>query len=581
VANRGAIGHEAVQDRVPIVVLHASLPLRRGFQAVPSAVCAWRWGAVGYPSIDLRRDWTRLLRCVAMKTTRLLVLTLVLALSAAIVAGCGSSSGSGGGDDPAALIPAGAPLYLEGVLRPDGQVRSDLEGALKKILRTNDPDAKIQELIDHSGKSDDVTFKDDVEPWLGDRVGFAITALHNGRNADYAAVIDSKDDGKAEKLLAKQKGTVKRSYNGTDYRFDAKEKTATALIDHRVVVATEGGLKAIVDGKGKDHLDQANGLTTVRAKVAQDRIGLFYLDVQGLVRAIAQQASSDPQVGALVQSFAGAAPKTLGAALQAQPDALRVDAVSIGAPRSATPAGSGADVLATLPGNAWLGLGVGNLGQTLDRVLQTVAGGGGITGVGVNALLGQFKKQTSLDLRQDVLGWMGDAGVFVGGTTGTDLGGALVIKTTDPSKTRRTMAVLERYARQSAGTKVTALQGSGIDDGFSAQDPTGPPVDIALAGDRFVVAVGGKDVLSEAISPSQKLGSSPAFTAAAGKLGNGLRPSFYLDFTQVTKLIESLAGTNADFQKAKPYLDAFGAVVAGAKSEGSGVTRSRFVVTLR
>src|SRR3954454_24699902 len=112
------------------------------------------WGAVGYPSIDLRRDWTRLLRCGAMKTARLLVLTLVLALSAAIVAGCGSSSGSGGGDDPAALIPAGA---------------------------------QIQQLVDSSGKSDDVTLKDDVEPWLGNRVGFAVTALHTGRNADYAA----------------------------------------------------------------------------------------------------------------------------------------------------------------------------------------------------------------------------------------------------------------------------------------------------------------------------------------------------------------------------------------------------------
>ena len=214
-------------------------------------------------------------------------------------------------------------------------------------------------------------------------------------------------------------------------------------------------------------------------------------------------------------------------------------------------------------------------------MVQAVAGGGGFTGVGVNALLGQFKKQTSLDLRQDVLGWMGDAGVFVGGTTSADLGGALVIKTTDPAKTKRTLAVLKRYARQSAGTKVTSLKGSGIDDGFTAQDPTGPAVHVALAGDRFVVAVGGKDVLAQAISPGQKLGSSPAFTAAAGKLGNGLRPSFYLDFTQVTKLLETFAGTDADFQKAKPYLDTFGAIVAGAKSEGSGVTRSRFVVTLR
>ena len=79
------------------------------------------WGAVGYPSIDLRWGWTRLLRCVAMKTTRLLVLTLVLALSAAIAAGCGSSSGSGGDDDPAALIPAGAPALRRGRRAPRRQ----------------------------------------------------------------------------------------------------------------------------------------------------------------------------------------------------------------------------------------------------------------------------------------------------------------------------------------------------------------------------------------------------------------------------------------------------------------------------
>jgi hypothetical protein len=142
--------------------------------------------------------------------------------------------------------------------------------------------------------------------------------------------------------------------------------------------------------------------------------------------------------------------------------------------------------------------------------------------------------------------------------------------------------VLERFARQqSGGTKITALHGKGIDDGFTAKDTSGPAVQVALAGDRFVVAIGGKGVLARAISPGQQLGSAPAFTAAAGKLGNGLRPSFYLDFTQVTQLISAFAGNDADFQKAKPYLDTFGAIVAGAKDEGSGVTRARFVVTLR
>ena len=80
VGDREAIRGEPVQDHVPIAVLHASLPL--GGPSV-RRMCT-PWGAVGYPSIDLRWGRARLLRCVAMKTTRLLVLTLVLALSAAI-----------------------------------------------------------------------------------------------------------------------------------------------------------------------------------------------------------------------------------------------------------------------------------------------------------------------------------------------------------------------------------------------------------------------------------------------------------------------------------------------------------------
>jgi hypothetical protein len=578
VGGRGAAIVAPTQDGLRIALLHASLPFRG---ASVRRVCL-AWGAVGSPAKDQRRPSTCLLRWVAMKTTRPLVMTLVLALCGAFAAGCGSSSGSGGENDPAALIPAGAPVYVEAIVRPEGKVRADLEGALKKILRTDDPGAKIGKLIDDADKGEDVTFKD-VEPWLGDRVAVAVTALHSGQDADYVAVISSTEDDKAQATLDKMKDdVVERSYKGVDYRFDRNDKTAAALVEHRVVIGTEGGLKAVVDAKGGDTLNEANGLTAVRSKVAQDRIGLLYLDVQGLLRTVAQQASSDPQVGALLQSFSSAAPKTIGAGLQAQPDALRIDAVSLGTPKSASTGGSGADIVATLPGSSWLALGVADLGQTVDRIIQTVAGSGGITGVGVNAVLGQFQKQTGLDLRKDVLGWMGDAGVFVGGTTGADLRGALVIKTTDPAKTKRTMAVLERFVRQrSAGAKITSLRFQGVDKGFTVRSGNGPRVDVGLAGDRFIVAAGNFRAFKEAVAPNGPLGSAPAFTSAAGALGNGLRPSFFLDFTQVTQLIAAFAGDDDDFQKAKPYLDTFGAIVAGAKDEGSGVTRSRIVVTLR
>ena len=517
-----------------------------------------------------------------MKTARVLVITLLCALAAAFAAGCGSSSGGGGNDDPAALVPAGAPLYAEATVRPQGKLRSDAEAALRKILRTNDPGAKITSALEDASKQGgDVSFKDDIEPWLGDRVGAAVTAFHGGSDADYVLVIASKDDGKANDALGKEKGTVKRSYKGVDYRYNAKDKTAAAVFDHRAVIGTESGLKSSIDASKGDSLAEASGLRAVRSKVAPDRLGLFYLDVQGLFRTISQSTSSDPQVGAVLQSLAGAAPKTIGAALQAQADQLRVDAVSIGTPKSSTTGASGADVLAGLPADSWVGLGVANLGQTLDRVVQTIASAGGLTGVGVKAVLGQFQQQTGLDLRKDVLSWMGDAGIYVAGTTKSDLRGALVVKTSDPAKTQRALGVLERLARRGGDARIRSLRGAGIDDGFTIESSSGPSVHVALAGDKLVVGVGRKSVIAEAAAPGQKLGSAPAFTDAAGKLGNGLRPSFFLDFQQVVKLLEGFVGTDADFQKAKPYLDTFGAIVAGGKDEGDGVTRSRFVVTLR
>ena len=574
----GAPTRHWAQARVRIGALHAIL--RPGGGSV-RRVCV-PWGAVGRPSKGLRATSTRPLRCVVMKTARSLVLALLCALISAIAVGCGSSdSGSGGADDPAALVPATAPVYAEATLRPDGKVGADLVAALKKILRTDDPGAKIQKALDDSIKTDGVTYTDDIAPWLGDRVGIAVTAIR-GDDADFVAVIESKDDGKANDALDNAKGDiVKRSYNGVDYRFDRKDSTAAGVFEHSVVVGTEPGFKAAVDASKGDSLADSNGLRGVRSKVAEERVGLLYLDVDGLLRAVSASAGSQPEVGALVQSLSAAVPKTIGAALQAQPDALKIDAVSLGTPKAASTGASGADMVAALPGHSWLALGFGKSGQALEGILDGIGNAGGITGVGVNALLSQFQQQTGLDLRKDVLSWMGDAGVFVAGKGLPDLGGGLVIKTSDPAKTKRVIDVLRRLAGQQGGATVKELTAQGVDEGFTVQPQDGPRIDVALAGEKFVVAVGAPGALKQAISPSQPLSSAPGFTDAAGKLGDGLRPSFYLDFQQVVSLIEGFVGNEADFQKAKPYLETFGAVVAGAKDEGDGVTRARFVVTLK
>ena len=111
-----------------------SPPCKRpcGLGPLPSEACACGGDEWERSSGQLRRPETCLLPCVAMKITRLLAMTLLLVLCGVFASGCGSSSGSGGSDDPAALIPAGAPVYIEGVVRRAGKVRTDLEGGAQE-----------------------------------------------------------------------------------------------------------------------------------------------------------------------------------------------------------------------------------------------------------------------------------------------------------------------------------------------------------------------------------------------------------------------------------------------------------------
>lgn len=520
---------------------------------------------------------------VAMKNVRAILALLAVAVMAFAAAGCGtSSSGSGGGADPAAAIPSTAPVYVEATVHPDGKLGDDVDAVLKKVLRTNDPSAKLKGLVDEAGKKDGVTYDKDIAPWLGDRVGVGVLSVAGSR-PDFVAVAGSKDDAKARAAFAKNRQpTTKRTYKGVEYRLDPKDGTATAAFGGRAYVGTENGLKAAIGAaKGGQALADANGLRAAREKVASERAGFMYFDVQGLLR-LAQQGGSgaDPQIGAVIQTLGGALPKTVAAAVEADPDLMRVDAVSIGTPRSASSGRSGADAVAQLPGDAFAAFGVADVGASLDRTLRTL-GGSGLGGVGLEALLRQVKSQTGLDVRQDLLSWMGDAGVYVSGTTKDDLHGALVVKSKDPARTRQAVGAIQRLVRRQAKTaRVSALRAPGVDRGFSIKSPGSPRVDVALAGDRFVVGVGAK-ALSDALKPATTLGDSPTFTSAGSKLGNGVRPSFFLDLAKVTNLIGAQAGGDPGFAKAKPYLDTFAAVAAGAKDEGDGVTRARFAITLK
>ena len=90
--------------------------------------------------------------------------------------------------------------------------------------------------------------------------------------------------------------------------------------------------------------------------------------------------------------------------------------------------------------------------------------------------------------------------------------------------------------------------------------------------------------MQEALSPSSStLAGTPAYTAAAGALGQGLQPSAIVEFHTLSGLLEAL-GLNqtqglSGFASAIAPLGTL--TVGGGESLSDGVRRARLVVSLQ
>jgi hypothetical protein len=191
----------------------------------------------------------------------------------------------------------------------------------------------------------------------------------------------------------------------------------------------------------------------------------------------------------------------------------------------------------------------------------------------------QFKAQTGLDLDRDVLGWMGDLGIAVRGTTMADLSGGAVIATTAPKTSTATVAALGRVAAR-RGVPVKPLELAGA-TGFSIHDPSMPqPVNV-VAGDEVVIAY-GEDATLELMDPGSRLSEAPRFQSAVAELGNDFDPTGYLSVPELVSLVESMTGATAhqDYAEIKPLIDAASYVIFGGRVEGDTVMQ-RVVVGLR
>jgi len=497
---------------------------------------------------------------------RKLLLTLaVLSVMAVVAAGCGSEDEAASGATE--LVPAGALMYGEATLDPEGDQKEAIDSILAKFPGGGQAGDKLKELIEKALRESDapINFKDDIEPWLGDEAAFFASSLDSD-NEPQAGVglVATDDEGAAEEALEKSaEGKIKRhDYKDVEYLTD-DSGAAGAVLDGFLVLGTEAGVKAVIDtSKGGKKLSDDERYKNALEGASEDRLGLFYLNSPQFLK-------SAQGTMALPQSFEKFFKEPFVATVDADDDGVVFEGkVPEETAQTFGFVGQGSDLLGELPGDSWAAMAQTDFGKLIDFYVDAFGAAVG----GRDAVEQQLKSATGLDLQKDVIDWMGDFGLFVRGTSIAELDGALIIETKDEQASGRMIDAVARLARQQgagSGLSVRPLSAQGGGEGYTISSQGIPkPIHFFQKGGRVVVAYGDA-AARDAVDPSETLGDSPDFSATRDSLGGDYDVSFVVLVQPILDLVESTgAASDADWQDAKPYLEPLSALVAGTSGEG-------------
>jgi hypothetical protein len=375
-------------------------------------------------------------------------------------------------------------------------------------------------------------------------------------------VIETSDPAAALAFARKVSGATATSpapktYNGASYQTDPEDPTSTVFgtVGDFLVTGTEAGFKAAVDADKGDSLGDDGDFNDAIGNLPDDRLGTFYAVPKTLIDSIGAD-QIDPSSQALLEKSAGESlDKPVAGALTASADGFDADFIG-GDAGVETPESS---LLKTVPSDSWAALGIGNLGevakQQLDSYKDQIPN--------YDAAVQQIEATTGASI-DELTKSLGDAVVYVEGTTNPTLTGALVIQTKDADLTGRLLGQIQGLLQLgTSGLKPLTLSGGG--SGFQINDPNfaPAPVEIAQQDDEIVIGYGA-DSAERSLSPAHTLGDSPVFSSAEGQVSD-LGTDFFLDFPSVFQLAEATgAKSDPGYLQAKPYLDALTYLISGS-----------------
>jgi Protein of unknown function (DUF3352) len=490
-----------------------------------------------------------------------------VAAVAVLAAGCGGGGASGEGD-PATAVPADALLYAEVVVRPEGSQRDDALAAAGKVLLTDDPEAKIRELVDRAfeGREDDFDYDRDVKPWLGERAAVWLSRTTDHAGVTVLAVTDTeKAQASLESAVERSGETVsERSHRGHEYVVNGGG-WAGGVVGDFLAIGPEASFRRTIDAVEGDSLAESDEYADAVDALEDDRLAHFWIDTPALI-----ERTQAMEGGARSEQLSALLPlddlPPIAGSFTADGERLAIETKLRGADRRLGPllAGGSTPLLQELPGDSWAAAGSADVGEAVRATVDSFAGA-----IGGLALRREVRRQTGLDLDRDVLDWIGHVAFFVRGTTPETLDGGLVIQPTDEDRAADAFARIVGAIQVAANVRARPVDVAGADQAFEIVDARAPRPVVIARGSGLVVATLGRDAAEAALASGDRLGDTETYAEAEELVG--MEPGALVSMPQLLELIDAY-GPDPDLEQARPYLEAFSVVAAGMTASDDEAT---------
>jgi hypothetical protein len=518
--------------------------------------------------------------------SRPLLAALAAAALIAVPAGCGDGGSSG--SEVAELAPPGTPIFVEGAVRPTGELKSNTEAVAERIAGIGNLGDFVVSELEGSAREDGEPFdyEKEVEPWLGERAAVFFERLDGDEPTDLGIVVESTDpdatrdfvDSQVEQGDEPYRGG---SYEGVDYQVGGSDDNAIGVVgDFLLIADDERVFEHAVDASQGDSLAGEDTFSEAISSASEGSLADVYVDVGRLIDQSGGQI--DPQARQILRN-AGIDPSEATAVASVVPgsEEITIEFSSDLAGQEA-PTGDASELLGSLPGDAFAGFAVSGFGKQVKEAIDSLDKEGIPDAVPPNQLK-KGLKQLGIDL-DSLSDSLRDAGVFAVGDSESSLGGALVLTTTGSGATE-TVSSIADLLRSVQVDGVTTLKGRYT--GFSVRDREelgDKPLVVAAKEGRIAIGYGLPATLSGllagAASEGKTLSENPVYDDAVKALGDTPIGGF-ADGPAALRLADALIpASDEGFEGAKRYLKSIRFLALGSVAQEDLAT-AKLIVGLR